>query len=495
MWGEGRVFGPGRPVEAVWEEGTPRLFEYPPGINLVSTPRAGFGLAPFGMLRNLAGMCKEIRLNIELIKRQVRGLEWKILPMDQEVTPVNGGSGLEVNPEVRRVREFFECPDGMYDFDAWVNMLIEEVLVTDAVTLWPTFTHGSTLTPSPSPWKGEGGRMELVDGTTIRPLLDVRGRSPEPPVPAYVQMIHGMPLGMYSRERLIYRPLNTAVNSPYGSSPIEWFLLAVNLAMRRDVFHVAMFTEGNVPEALVGAPSSWSQDQVDTWQTYWDALVSGNVKGQRRMHWIPLEGSRSGVPVYEFRRDDLGVTERDKWLMQVACWAFGNAPSEFGLAPGEGLGGKGYGESMQNVQYRSMIYPVAQYLKRLFDYVIRVWLGSKMKFMWVGLEPQEDRLQQAQIDQVYIQSGVYTEGYVQERLGIPREYRPTLTPGPSPFQGEGEASSQPFPWASAGSAGGEGEPSPRPSPLKGEGELMPTVEPVRLPREVGQGKFFRGRYP
>jgi hypothetical protein len=325
--------------------------------------------------------------------------------------------------------------------------------VPDALTIWPEVSLSGQL-----------GALELIDGTTIRPLLDFRGRIAPPPAPAYIQMLHGMPTSYFTRDRLIYRPLNTAVNTPYGASPMEWFLLTVNLAMRREVFHVSSFTEGNVPEALVGAPASWTQDQIDIWQKYWDAMVAGNVSMLRRMHWVPLEGSRSGLPVYEFRKDDLGVTERDKWLMQVACWAFGNSPAEFGIMPGEGLGGKGYSQGMENVQYRSMIGPITQHLQRLFCYVIKRWIGKPhLGFIWVGLEPQEDRLSQSQVDTAYIASGVYTVGYVQDRLGIPKEFRPD----PEQFAAQQNA----FPG------------------------LVPTVNPVTLPPGVGAAKFFRQKYP
>ncbi len=393
-------FGPGAPVLPENGLDSPRTFEYRPGVNLVSTPRAGFGLAPFPTLRNLAAASKEIRLNIELIKRQVRGLEFEIL----------GKEGRKVDNAV--ARRFFEAPDGQHDFDAFVNMLLEELLVTDAVTLWPVKRPGRPF------------RLELVDGTTIRPLLDYRGRIPAPPMPAYLQVLYGIPVAWFSQSRLIYRPLNAAVNTPYGTSPIEFILLTVNMALRRETYHISRFTEGNVPEALVGAPSSWTQEQVTTWQEYWDAMVAGNISAQRRMHFVPLESGRGSVPVYEFRKDDLTNTQRDKWLMQVACWAFGNSPSEFGIAPGEGLGGKGYMEGGQAAQYRSMLGPVTQYLTRLFNWILSAMLEQPdLRFSWVGLNPPKDRMQDAQVDEIYIRNGVYSVEYVQERLGVPDKFR------------------------------------------------------------------------
>lgn len=383
-------------------EERPRVFEYAPGVNLTIMPRAGFGLASFSMLRNLAAACKEIRLNIELIKREIRALEW-------EIVSEGNGSGQEV-------RAFFDSPDGYHDFDSFVNMMLEEVLVIDALTLWMEMPSDRQTPFAPT--------MEIVDGATIRPLLDEWGRVPPPPMPAFIQVLHGTPTAWFARDRLIYRPFNASAASPYGTSPIEFILLMVNLALRRDTYHVSYFTEGNVPEALIGAPSSWTSRDVETWQTYWDALVAGNVTEQRKIHFIPLESSRGGVPVYEFRRDDINQTAQDEWLMRVACWAFGNSPAEFGITPGQGLGGTGFVEGMENVQYRSMLGPISQYLERLFTSIIHRWFKRpELAFRWKGLEPQEDRLQQAQVDQIYLSMGVYDVTHVQERLGIAQRGR------------------------------------------------------------------------
>lgn len=446
------LFGPGVPIAPIWPEERPRVFQYTPGINLSSIPRSGYGLAPFQMLRNLSMASKEIRLNIELIKREVRALKWEIVPSKKD-DPAAG----TYTPEIDELRGELDNLDGQHDFDQWVSMALEEVLTTDALTLWPDKDPVTNHT-----------EVDVIDGATIRPLLDMRGRVAKPPLPGYIQQIYGMPMSWYTSDRLLYKPMNASVASPYGTSPIEYILLAVNLGLRRDTYHVGFYTEGNVPEALVGAPSSWKQSDIESWQSYWDAMVAGNMKRLRRMHWVPLEGSRGSVPVYEFRKDNTDSVALDTWLMQVACWAFGNSPSEFGLTPGQGLGGAGFSDSMENVQYRSMLGPITQFLERLFNHLLQQVLGKRhLKFIWVGMDPQEDKLVQAQVDEIYLRTGVYDLGYVQNREGIPPANRPAEPP------------------LSASSL------------LYG---LVPTASPVNLPAGLGfaaggrtpQGDFFRG---
>lgn len=398
------AFGPGTPMLPNGDGNEPpRIFEYQPGINLMMTPRSGYGVASFSTLRGLADACKEIRLNIELIKRQIRGLDFKIIPVEGE------GASERYDRDIETVRQVFENPDGQYDFDAWLNMLVEELLVTDAVTIYPN-GYGNKL-------------LELVDGTTIRPLVDFRGRTPAKPIPAYVQMLYGMPTYWFSADRMLYRPLNTEVSTPYGTSPIEYFLLTVNLALRRETHRVSKFTDGNVPYAFMGIPNQYTPTQF---QAYWDTImaqVEGSTAGKSKIIPVPMDGS-GNIPVHEFNQADTEKSDFDKWLMQVACWAFGNHPSEFGLMPGNGLGGSGYGDAAQNIQYRTMIDPITQHLTRLFTFIIqRVLRYRKLKFAWIGMDPAEDALKQAQVDAVYIPLGIYNYEYVQERIGVAPKYR------------------------------------------------------------------------
>lgn len=247
-------FGPGFPPMPVEPETEPRLFQYQPGTNLMMIPRMGYNSLPFATLRAMAGACKEIRINIEHIKRIMRGVDWDIIPNDKKKTVV-GGKTYVATPETESVKKFFLRPDGINPFDAWLNMVLEEVLVTDALTFWPVQERGKELQA-----------LEVIDGTTIKPLLDMRGATPRPPMPAYLQIIWGTPQSSYPANTLIYRPLNTKVNSPYGESPIEWVLTTINTAIRKDLSAVGYYAEGNIPGAFYTVPESWTPDQIQTFQ-------------------------------------------------------------------------------------------------------------------------------------------------------------------------------------------------------------------------------------
>lgn len=423
-------FGPGLPPDLVEPETEPRLFQYQPGANLMMIPRMGYNVLPFYTLRNLASACKEIRLNIEHIKRIIRGVEWDIVPNDKKKVVV-GSKTYVATPETESVKAFFTRPDGINTFDSWINMVLEEILVTDALTLWPAQEAG------------ELKAVEVIDGATVKPLLDMRGATPRPPAPAYVQIIHGMAQSAYPANTLFYRPLNTKVNTPYGESPIEWVITAINTAIRYDLSRVGYYAEGNIPGAFYTVPESWTPEQIQTFQQYIDALMVGDLARMAKLLAVP---GGTGSHVTTFQNNDPDNTGLNEYLMKVACWAFGNSPAEFGITGGAGLGGAGFMEGSENIQQRSLVGPVSKYLEAILTEITHNLLKRPdLRFAFTGLEPVEDRAAQATADTANVNMGVYTVAFVQDREAIPQEYRPAAKPAADPQAGAGATLPMPLP--------------------------------------------------
>ena len=99
-------------------------------------------------------------------------------------------------------------------------MLVEDVLVIDAATIYPRYTRGGSLYS-----------LDIIDGATIKPLIGEDGRSPEPPDPAYQQILKGVPAADFSAEELLYLPRNPRAHRLYGMSPVEQIALTVNIAI------------------------------------------------------------------------------------------------------------------------------------------------------------------------------------------------------------------------------------------------------------------------
>jgi len=234
-----------------------------------------------------------------------------------------------------------------------------------------------------------------------------------------------MPVGQWTRDELWYLPFSTRVATPYGRSPVELVILSVNTALRRSTTRLGQYTEGTIPEALVGLPAEWTVNDIQAFQTYWDALLAADQQKLARIKFFPV-GS-SSIPVHEFQRTTADSTVLDEWLLKIGCWAVGVTPAEFGLVPGDGLGGSGFASEQAEIMHRTGLGPISQYLKLLFDTALALRFPQTV-FEWVTLQALDDRLKQAQLDQMRLSDGVYDLAYVQEREGIPEENRPDAAP-------------------------------------------------------------------
>lgn len=392
-------FGPGVPRQPMIENEQPRQFDYPSGINLQIIPRSGFGLIPFWQLRAFADTFEYVRVVIEAFKREIRSLEWDI----QAVNPTDDA---DYTSEIGRLRSFWRFPDGISEFDAWLNSVLEDMLVIDSVSLWLEMDE-----------RGDIGGVTQIDGATIRPLLDARGRVPIAPTPAYAQVIKGIDWLWMNTEQFLYRPFNTAVNLPYGTSPTEFIMTTVNTTLRRQMAAMVYWDQTNTPEALVGLPGRWTTEQVTIYQNYFDSLLSGNLSKLRRIKFMPVESA--SMPVHEFRRPDTGAgaTAQDEWALKVCCWAFGLSPSEFGLVNGAGLGGKGFMEGAENALYRFGIGPVIQYLQNLISGIIARQTKEPLCFRFTNIGPSEDRKSEAELMEMELRNGVIDVNVWRQRRG------------------------------------------------------------------------------
>jgi SPP1 gp7 family putative phage head morphogenesis protein len=385
-WNGNGLFGPGvpmRPVRPADEQ--PRVFDFPPGVNLYLMPRAGYGLLAFDQLRNFANLCDEVRIVIESIKREIRALEW-------DFQPKNPDDKTDYGKEKDQLRAFWEKPDGNRDFDSWLNAVLEDMLVIDAVSLWQDVGDAGAVRS-----------IDQIDGALIRPLLDARGKTPAPPLPAYVQTVKGQPWQWFTRDRFTYKPFNTNSQTPYGKSPTEFMVIRINQALRRKLSEASYWDETNVPEAMAGLPADWKPDDISKFQDYFDALLVGDLARLRRIKFMPSNGAN--LPIHEFRRP-VETTALDEWMLKMACWAFGFNPAELGLTNGNGLGGKGFMEGQENAQYRLGFGPMVQYLQGLFAPIVAMQTKAPLVLKAINVGPQEDRVAEQQMLEAQLRNGV-----------------------------------------------------------------------------------------
>ena len=125
-------------------------------------------------------------------------------------------------------------PDGERPFATWLREALHEVLVTDAATFEILRNRDGSVCG-----------LDVVDGTTINLLIDITGRFPQPPAPAFEQIIHGRPWRLFTKDELIYAPRNKRPGHIYGHSRVEQILMFINIALRRQIAYVDHTVDGD----------------------------------------------------------------------------------------------------------------------------------------------------------------------------------------------------------------------------------------------------------
>lgn len=358
----------------------PRQFQFRPGWNLPSQP--GEGRLDFAILRTLADSYDILRKAIEVRKDEVATLAWDIVP---RAPSARAKRELLLNnrEKIQRARQFFRSPDRHHSFQEWMRSILEEVLVLDALSIYKRRT-----------WGGNLYSLDVIDGSTIKPLLTLQGRIPDAPDTAYQQWLYGMARTDFSTEELIYKPKNARVHTPYGFSNVEQFAVHINLGLRWQIWNTRLFTDGNVPSMILSAPETWTPDQIEEFQELWDTLIAGDAMQQRRLKWVP-----NGVRMVTDQGSTGDVLKYSKdfadYLINITCIAMDVTRQEIGLEPGHesALGGSAYATEMRAVQFRRSIYPLCGWLSEtVFNPILWDEFGLEdFSWTWPDLNSQDPK--------------------------------------------------------------------------------------------------------
>jgi hypothetical protein len=170
-----------------------------------------------------------------VLKAKIAGMDWDITFSDSASELLAKGSDKnhvramadardEYGDEIARIRTFWQTPDRIsgLGFKDWLNMALEDLLVLDALAIYP---HPN--------FNGDLHSLEIIDASTIKPVLNEYGTRPVTG-PAYQQVLYGFPRGeflpvsddpeldgTFSADELIYLKRNHRTWTPYGYSPVE----------------------------------------------------------------------------------------------------------------------------------------------------------------------------------------------------------------------------------------------------------------------------------
>ena len=410
-------FGPLNPLNPIAPpEIAGRRFDFPPGYNIVTRPRA-YEPIGFHELRGFADAYDLLRLVIETRKDQMERQRWRIRPRTPSLTLPRSrgregwgrsGAVLDADTQARviAVEHFFHKPDGVTRWKTWLRALLEDMFVIDAATLFCQRTRSGQLFA-----------LHQLDGATIKRVIDDWGRTPQPYrdadglavyPPAYQQVLKGMPAVNYSARDIVYRPRNVRAHKVYGYSPVQQVLMTVNIALRRQLWQLDYYTEGSIPDALIGVPTNWTPEQIKQFQDYWDTEFSGDLAKRRRAKFVPGDTAAKVVQTKEPQHKD----DFDEWLARIICFAF-SVPPQWAVK----LMNRATADNQSAQSEEEGLEPTKEWVKDLVDEIIAEEFSSPdLELHWLDEDADAAGLEASLEGRVKL--GAVTLNEMRDSLGL-----------------------------------------------------------------------------
>ena len=382
--------GPGTPAHPFPLGGEPRLYQYRVGRNFATPPDADRNVDS-ELLRTLADSYDLLRKCIEVMKSEITALEWDVVPTEKnrkkrEQWVAQNGDDLE------QIRQFFLWPEayttrgpngswvrrGTLNWEGWLGALLEDYYVGDFLTIWPrTLMNGDLL------------GFDRVDGSTIKPIIDLEGRIPPPPLPAYQQYLYGVPRASFTAEELIYRPRTIRNNTVYGFSHVEQMLVLINMALRFQMWNTAGYTEGSLPLGLLEFPENFTPDQINAVIDVLNATLSGLPGDRQKFHGVPFGTKWQALKPFDF--DETFA----QYVIEYTCALFGLNAQKLGFMPargGQGLGGSGFAQQQAENTDSHELIPTARWIQSLMNELIERYFGrTDVRFEFTALNDQDEQ--------------------------------------------------------------------------------------------------------
>lgn len=417
-WDDNRLnagqMGPGAPASPFPLGGEPRQYQYRVGWNFPSPPDSTRGIDS-QLLRVLADSFDLVRLCIEIRKSDLTQLEWDVVPREKNRSKRE--EWLKENAdELEQVKQFFAWPEayvaqdaaghwvrrGKVKWEDWLGSLVEDLFVGDWLTIWPRVMRNGNLLA-----------LDRVDGSTIKPLLDLDGRIPEPPTPAYQQYLYGVPRASFTLEDLLYRPRTVRNHTPYGFSHVEQMLVLINLALRFQMWNTQGYTDGALPLGLLVFPDGYGPDQIQAVVDTLNAAVSGLAGARQQFHGVPYGTDWKDLKPFQF--DETFA----QYVVEYTAAMFRLNAQKLGFMPGrggQGLGGKGFAEQQARNDEDKSTVPDARWVEALMNEIIeRYFNRADIEFVFTDLADGDAKMQ-AESDQTELFAGLKSlDQILQER--------------------------------------------------------------------------------
>ena len=336
------------------------------------------------------------RRALNCIKDRIAGMRWRVQPRQ--------GYALQMIPDgaerVRLLTDNFDAPNPDDSFRSLAEQVLEDIIVGGygAIEVQATGNSERPLVLWP------------VDGASIRMNVDWDG---SPQSQRYVQVTNqSMPNNQIKLDddELIYIRLNPRTHTPFGLGRLEVAFETINSFLSAHRYASRLASNSVVQYAL------WLQDLTPEHHErlirWWQDEIEGTGK-------VPILSAESKPEVLRFG----GGTDADlrlewqEFLLRVVADAFDLPPFYLGV---ERDVNRSTAEEFNDLAFRQAIVPTARLLaESLTRGAIAKKLGwSDLEFVFADVETT-DPLEEAQIQQILLQTGVLTVNEVRRMRGLP----------------------------------------------------------------------------
>ena len=433
-------FGPGIPlapdaIDPLGPNGRtlPRRAQYLVAANLQLIDRR----VPWSVLRGLAEDVDVIARCIQIVQDALVGLEWswgfstQILQQIMSETGETNSAKANVlardkyGDELDRVQQFFKRPDKLmgYSFSQWLTDIIYSHLVYDGIVISPTYNL-----------KGELLALSTIDTPTIKILLDNRGFRPQPPAPAYQQILYGFPRGEFQMEeadgdgsvpkefmdsQLAYYVRRPHPGSVYGYSQVEECINIATVYMQRQAWLHAEYSHGVTPKMLitVADTDTWTPEQLAFYEQVFNDRMAGQNQRRQQMQLL-----RPGMTPHQLQSmDEAYKSVYDEFLIMQIGAKFGIPQSQLGITQKSSIGGGAAGKQQSDQSEQFATDALRNFLIDCINDCARRFMGAgpELTITATGGGNDDDDLTRAQADQIDVSAGIRTRNEIRAERGVP----------------------------------------------------------------------------
>lgn len=296
----------------------------------------------------------------------------------------------EVNRlNVRRVSNIF-LNNQHLPFRKLQESIITETCITDALTIYPVRSLA-----------GEVIRFRILDGKNVKVVLNDYQE-----IYGYTYMLDGTnKIINYKIEDLLYMPKNLSADRFYGCSYVEQLAETAELLLSKRKETKDFYENGNYPNLLIGLPNDLTQQDVKSFEKYWNSTTMGIKKSIAKF----LPGGSS----IHFTKEN--VTGEDLQIERYQREVY----SIFRLSPSLLIkdSNRATAEVSSRIAEEVGMLDMLDWVRDTINHLIKFYIKDDTVECFYTIDTVVDQEKEARVHQIYLDSGVLTINEVREVLG------------------------------------------------------------------------------